>query len=129
MLPKSIIQLNSILWKNMMLKQAHIWSFAAELFLPVVFMALLIYIKSVTDIYDSPAVAYYCGNAYPWYYNPTFDYTTDPQIPFTCTQKPLECQVDHYYQYFETYEYSNQKNVSGYTQYGKSNVNYMHSYL
>lgn len=102
-----------------MLKFAHKWSFAAELFLPVAFMALLILIKSVTDVYDSPAVAFYCGNVYPWYYSETFTYTTESQIPLTCTQKPLTCQTDNYYQYYESYEYSQDKYVSGYSQYGK----------
>jgi hypothetical protein len=58
-------QLNSILWKNWLLKKAHPWSTFAEIMLPVVFMALLILIKLVTTKYDSPNIAFYCGNTFP----------------------------------------------------------------
>ena len=84
-------------------------------------MALLILIKSVTDKYDSPNVAYYCGNTYPWFYNDGFDLSQgsslDNQVPFVCTQKPDSCHTDHYF--LETDKYKvNGYSVSGFGQYG-----------
>ena len=55
-------QLKAILWKNYLVKVAHPISTTAEILLPVLFMALLILIKSITSKYDSPNIAYYCGN-------------------------------------------------------------------
>ncbi len=86
-------------------------------------MTLLIFIKSITTAYDSPNIAYYCGNAYPWYYGSTMDYYEPfgQQVPFTCTQKPSSCSTDHYYEDkvpVDLYEYGVNKNFSGYSQYG-----------
>eukprot|EP01038_Epipyxis_sp_PR26KG_P005748 gene5748-7937_t len=119
------IQLKSILYKNWLLKRAHIAGFAAELLLPVLFLCLLILIKSITDVYDSPDIAYYCGNTAPWYYSSSlsdfniFDPLSSP--PIGCTQKPLTCDTDKYYQDVVNYnfEYENQTLfASAYTQYG-----------
>lgn len=102
--------------------------FLAELLLPVGFMGLLILIKSITTIYDSPNVAYFCGNTYPWFYADSFDWF-DPSswkssIPFTCTQKPRTCSAKSYYQDSITESgeifYSDPYNVSAYQQYGKA---------
>ena len=46
-------------------------------------------------------VAYYCGNAFPWFYSNFPQLTLDGfvrQIPYVCTQKPPQCQEDHYYE-------------------------------
>ncbi len=102
--------------------------FLAELFLPVLFMALLILIKSITTAYDSPNIAFFCGNAYPWYYNGGYidiDKAVGNQIPWTCTQKPKTCDTSNYYQdklttSYDQYGYS--FNFSGYTQYGKQSI-------
>mmetsp|Transcript_26423 Transcript_26423/g.39214 ORF Transcript_26423/g.39214 Transcript_26423/m.39214 type:complete len:1955 (+) Transcript_26423:136-6000(+) len=87
-------QLKAILWKNYLLKIAHPWGTAAEILLPVLFMALLILIKQITSSYDSPNIAYYCGNAYPWFY--TSDITND-STPVTCLEKPAGCSESNYY--------------------------------
>lgn len=101
--------------------------FLAELFLPVLFMALLILIKSITTAYNSPNIAYYCGNTAPWYYNPNYVYTDSPleqQIPFTCTQKPSTCDTSNYYQskefvdFSKSYYWGRYTNFSGYSQLG-----------
>lgn len=117
-------QLKAILWKNWLLKRAHFSGFMAELLLPVFFMALLILIKNITSKYDSPNVAYHCGNAYPWTYNGQLD-SYDGAInkyPFVCTQKPKTCTADHYY---EEFLYDSDRNISGYSQYGKSKGNFI----
>lgn len=67
-------QLKAILWKNWLLKVSHPWSTAAELFLPVIFMALLILIKQITSSYDSPNVSYSCGNAVNFFLSFVFFY-------------------------------------------------------
>jgi hypothetical protein len=87
-------QLSSILWKNWLLKIAHPWSTAAEILLPVLFMAILILIKLVTKKYDSPNIAFYCGNAYPWNYASSVN---DLGSLATCITKPTNCSEDNYY--------------------------------
>ena len=93
--------------------------FTAEILLPVGFMALLIIIKGITKVYDSPNVAYYCGNAYPWFYSSSLHINdlnnvwTD--IPAICVKKPDECSVKHYYQSKETVP---DTELKGYTQLG-----------
>jgi hypothetical protein len=95
--------------------------FLAELLLPVAFMALLIAIKNITNVYDSPNVAYYCGNAYPWFYSSALDTSgtslLDSVSPLLCTQKPDTCHAENYYQSGFSYTYKD-KTVSGYTEYG-----------
>lgn len=99
--------------------------FLAELLLPVAFMALLILIKTITSVYDSPNIAYYCGNAWPWYYS-TFP-SADPnqmmmQPPYTCTQKPATCSLDNYYRYGASMDVTDDFSLSFYGQYGKGSL-------
>eukprot|EP01040_Poterioochromonas_malhamensis_P010514 gene10514-11447_t len=112
-------QLKAILWKNWLQKKAHFSGFLAELLLPVFFMVLLIMIKQITDVYDSPNIAYFCGNVYPWFYGETIN-VNDPlstTSPLLCTQKPATCTADSYYnagfdEDFNGYE------LTGYSEYG-----------
>jgi len=92
-------QLKAILWKNWLLKITHPWSTAAELFLPVIFMALLILIKQITSSYDSPNVSYSCGNTYPWSYYSSLDSESilNETSPVTCLIKPDTCTAENYY--------------------------------
>ena len=69
-----------------------------ELALPIGFASLLILLKDLADVYDSPNVAYSCGPARP------FDDST-PGLPpdlgwLGCYQRPAEplCPIDTYYQ-------------------------------
>ena len=99
--------------------QSHL-GFLAELFLPVLFMALLILIKSITNVYDSPNVAYFCGNTYPWYYASSIDTSQNLLLepPFTCSQKPSVCTTSNYYQNGYTYN-DGVNDITSYSQYGK----------
>jgi hypothetical protein len=45
---RALLQLRAILWKNLLLKRAYPWSTFAELFLPVLFMLILVFIKGIT---------------------------------------------------------------------------------
>lgn len=115
-------QLNVMLWKNYLLKKANVLSLLAELFLPVLFMSLLILIKSITDVYDSPTIAYYCGQAYPWFYSAGFsaDFPTPP-APFQCIVKPNSCNAQNYYQDEISFPYSyngNNNLFTGWSQLG-----------
>ena len=112
-------QLKAILWKNVLLKYAHKWSTSAEILLPVLFMAMLILIKLVSTIYDSPDIAYSCGNTYPWNYNAAVDNTPyDQQIPFTCLEKPSQCFTDNYYRDSFVYNQNGDTTVYGYNNLG-----------
>eukprot|EP01031_Cornospumella_fuschlensis_P022275 gene22275-27238_t len=116
-------QLKAILWKNWLLKKAHLAGFLAELFLPVAFMALLILIKSITSVYDSPNVAYYCGNTYPWSYSDTPPTTLEELVtstPYYCTQKPNTCSIPHYYEdSYSVIDYSVPEPFTTYKFYGQ----------
>lgn len=92
-------QLKAILWKNYLVKVSHPISTAAEILLPVLFMALLILIKSITSTYDSPNIAYYCGNIYPWNYYTDLDPSNifNETSPLQCLYKPDECTEKNYY--------------------------------
>lgn len=69
-----------------------------ELALPIGFAALLILLKDLADVYDSPNVAYSCGPARP------FDNSTAGLPPdlgwLGCYQRPEQplCPIDTYYQ-------------------------------
>ena len=58
---------------------------------------LLVYFKTLASIFDSPTVAYVCGNTEPWL---DFPHTTPD--PFTCNVIPDACAppqgIDNYYQ-------------------------------
>mmetsp|Transcript_62430 Transcript_62430/g.122842 ORF Transcript_62430/g.122842 Transcript_62430/m.122842 type:complete len:2323 (-) Transcript_62430:80-7048(-) len=112
----SLVQLKSILWKNWLLKKAHFSGLMAEILLPVIFMALLIMIKNLTSVYNSPSIAYYCGNAYPWFYTSTIG-DIDNNKPLTCLQQPDTCDVDNYYKDEASFKYNNDTLVV-YSQYG-----------
>lgn len=98
--------------------------FAAELLLPIMFMALLIIIKNITDKFDSPDIAYYCGNTLGFgFYGTGVDLDGDKKLleqePFVCAQRPHSCRTDHYY--LETDDYKVRGySVKGFGQYGKS---------
>lgn len=86
-------------------------------------MGLLILIKTITSVYDSPNVAYFCGNTYPWFYN-TFPVQGDAlldSVPYVCTQKPATCTLDHYYEESGSYMVNNNPDdvLSAYGQYGE----------
>eukprot|EP00599_Poterioochromonas_sp_BG-1_P016760 CAMPEP_0173165656 /NCGR_PEP_ID=MMETSP1105-20130129/21518_1 /TAXON_ID=2985 /ORGANISM="Ochromonas sp., Strain BG-1" /LENGTH=1579 /DNA_ID=CAMNT_0014086689 /DNA_START=11 /DNA_END=4746 /DNA_ORIENTATION=+ len=112
-------QLRAILWKNWLQKKAHFVSFLAELLLPVLFMAILIGIKAITTKYDSPNVAYFCGETYPWFYTDTTDLGTalNRTGPFQCLQKPDQCVASNYYQKSTTLDLVNNE-LTAYRQYG-----------
>ncbi len=75
-------------------------------------------IKSVTTKYDSPNVAYHCGEAYPWSYNNqwTSDYNDMVyKMPYQCLKQPDTCAAENYYQNTKNYQFD----VDSYTQNGK----------
>ncbi len=93
--------------------------FLGEIFLPVGFMALLIMIKSITSVYNSPTIAYHCGNVFPWFYNdqPILGDISN-EAPYVCTQKPSVCTTGHYYRGGLSFS-ANGYNFSGYSEYGE----------
>jgi hypothetical protein len=92
-------QLRAILWKNVLLKKAHFWATTAEILLPVFFMTILIMIKQITTTYDSPNVAYSCGNTFPWHYGANLNPIDNPaSFPYDCLEKNDTCGADNYYQ-------------------------------
>ena len=106
-------QLRAILWKNALLKKAHYKATLAEILLPVFFMTTLILIKQITTVYDSPNVAYHCGNTYPWHYAAE----STGSIPFDCTLKNDTCSADNYYRDGYSF-YSNEEKITAYSQLG-----------
>lgn len=79
-------------------------------------MFFLIMIKSVTTKYDSPNIAYHCGEAYPWSYNNDFVPGGMLQrMPYQCTQKPDTCDEANYYMSRQSF---GQLGFRGYTKYG-----------
>ncbi|CAM9424100.1 unnamed protein product, partial [Ectocarpus fasciculatus] len=99
-------QMGAILKKNALLKMADWRQTLAEVTIPALFMLLLVWIKSLTTVYDSPATNYTCGQTIPWQYEESLDASTMLQSPlFKCLQKPPECTADNYYRdeggYFE----------------------------
>jgi len=84
-------------------------------------MALLIMIKSLTDVYDSPSVAYYCGNAYPWFYSSpnSLEELVTQDGPFDCLVKPATCSLPHYYQSSASFDVPKiNQTITAYSQYG-----------
>lgn len=82
-------------------------------------MVLLIMIKSATSVYDSPNVAYYCGNTYPWFYTNSSEqgHFRDSASPFHCVKRPPTCDVRNYYKGSESFTFNNSL-VTVSTQYG-----------
>ena len=89
-------QLSVILWKNILLKKSAFLTTILELFIPVAILSLLVLIKNITEVIDSPPVAYFCGNSYPWFYNKSL-YELEGLAPFLCLFKPLTCSSKSYY--------------------------------
>ena len=81
-------QLGAILKKNALLRAYSPLSTIIEICMPIAFMFLLVYFKTLATQYDSPPVAYACGQTYPWQYaSTTSELLTDAQclnIPDTC---------------------------------------------
>ncbi|CBJ29591.1 conserved unknown protein [Ectocarpus siliculosus] len=99
-------QMGAILKKNALLKMADWRQTLAEVTIPALFMLLLVWIKSLTTVYDSPATNYTCGQTIPWQYEESLDPATMLQSPlFKCLQKPPGCTAENYYRdeggYFE----------------------------
>jgi hypothetical protein len=93
----------------------------SEIIIPVLFMTLLILIKSVTTTYDSPNVAYYCGQASPWFYSSSFNisrYNTD-LTPFQCQLQPSQCTENNYYQNGVYQTFPDGSSYEVYEQYGE----------
>lgn len=66
--------------------------------IPALFMLLLVWIKSLTTVFDSPAAAYTCGQTIPWQYEESLNPATIVETPlFQCLQKPPNCSADNYY--------------------------------
>ena len=65
------------------------------MFMPVAFMFLLVWLKTLATQWDSPSIAYYCGQTYPWNYA---EDVTDFQKISECTVKPQVCEEKNYYQ-------------------------------
>lgn len=69
-----------------------------QVIIPALFMLLLVWIKSLTSVYDSPATLYSCGQTLPWQYEEHLDpFTFDYSPLLHCLQKPPNCSADNYY--------------------------------
>lgn len=79
-------------------------------------MAILILIKQITTTYDSPNVAYHCGNTYPWHYSSAVD-LENGAVPLDCFVKNDTCTADNYYRGRFTLSYD-EYSVTGYDQLG-----------
>lgn len=88
--------LGTMLWKNYLLKRATPFSTLSEILIPILFMCLLIWIKTLSTAYDSPNIAYYCGQAAPWYYSDGI--SPIDVTPYQCLVKPPQCDQENYYQ-------------------------------
>ncbi|CAM9319832.1 unnamed protein product [Sphacelaria rigidula] len=93
-------QMGAMLRKNYLLKKADWRQTVAEVVLPGLFMLLLVWIKSLTTVFDSPTAAYTCGQTIPWQYekrlpkNPV-ELLDNPLIK--CLQQPPSCTEKNYY--------------------------------
>lgn len=76
-------------------------------------------IKSLTSVYDSPNVAYFCGNTYPWFYADSYDPDQfySGNSPIMCLEKPAQCTTRNYYKDSATFTVDD-KAVTAYSQYG-----------
>ena len=90
-------QLQALMRRVMLGKLSEWQGSIIELLLPIGFASLLILLKDLADVYDSPNVAYSCGPARP------FD-TSTPELGdlgwLGCYQRPElpACPIDTYYQ-------------------------------
>lgn len=87
-------QLGAILKKNLLIRWRRFGGFMLEIWLPVLFLCLLILIKGLTDIYDSPTIDYSCGQVDPWNYAAS---NASWSTLATCAQEPDTCSAKHYY--------------------------------
>ncbi|CAM9315593.1 unnamed protein product [Choristocarpus tenellus] len=91
-------QLGAMLRKNALLKLGDWAQTLAEVTIPALFMLLLVWIKSITTTYDSPNVAYTCGQTRPWMYQEQLDFSDLFSNPLVeCLLKPPDCETDSYY--------------------------------
>lgn len=61
-------------------------------------MLLLVWIKTTTSVFDSPAVSYSCGQTIPWQYEDGLDPGTFEESPlYKCLQMPDDCRAANYY--------------------------------
>lgn len=61
-------------------------------------MLLLVWIKTTTSVFDSPAASYSCGQTLPWRYEESLDPATfEDSSLYQCLQKPDSCRADNYY--------------------------------
>ncbi|CAM9094590.1 unnamed protein product, partial [Laminaria digitata] len=91
-------QMGAMLRKNALLKRADWRQTTAEVAIPALFMLLLVWIKSLTTVYDSPAAGYSCGQTIPWQYEDRLNPATFVETPlFQCLQKPPNCSANNYY--------------------------------
>lgn len=119
--------LRAVLWKNVSIKRFNLAGTFAEIFLPALSVSLLIVLKSLSEVYDSPNVAFYCGQAFPWFYSQSLNYTALSlsnvgNIFAQCVEEPLDCRNLNYYQYPITFSFGSNrvvKTITGYFQNGK----------
>lgn len=61
-------------------------------------MLLLVWIKTTTSVFDSPAASYSCGQTLPWRYEEHIGPDTFQDSPlYQCLQKPASCRAENYY--------------------------------
>jgi len=116
-------QLFALLQKNLLLKISNPAGTLAEIFIPVGFMLLLVYFKSLSSELTSPNVAFSCGQALPWQ---SFEAEFLSGDPLVCYEKPAQCNVSGYYKspqtvdgttYFTNYGYTASAFGAGYPGY------------
>jgi len=91
-------QLRVMLWKNALSRMYHWPSTLFDLLVPMLFMFLLVWIKSLTTVYDSPNIAYTCGQTPPWFYSQDIDILSPQKTELlSCLQMPEECRAENYY--------------------------------
>ena len=94
---KLLSQIKLALVKNFLLKRANIVTTVIEILYPVFIISLLVLIKNVTEIVDSPNASYFCGNTYPWKYANSLKGALN-FAPYFCVMRPNECSNGKYYQ-------------------------------
>lgn len=61
-------------------------------------MLLLVWIKTTTSVFDSPAASYSCGQTIPWQYEERLIPATIEESPlYKCLQVPDDCRAANYY--------------------------------
>lgn len=82
-------------------------------------MALLIAVKQITTKFNSPTIAYYCGQSYPWTYLDAYNRSDLLSLsPLTqCVHKPSNCSTTNYYRNMGSIDLDGSE-VPGYQTYG-----------